>query len=150
MKGGPAGGSHALQQWQVNTHTNRVIPTTHCGWHQFYLTSSRSMSCVLVLLHSSRGMQSNQQEPWSGQEVVGNGSNQNSSVCLIQLVMVSGLLMQVRSVVVPFLHCIKPVIYLATLDSFWDVAVLLQSQFQKYTWKEVDDLQSLTKHIWWQ
>lgn len=29
-----------------NTHTNRVIRTTRCGWHQSYLASSRSMACV--------------------------------------------------------------------------------------------------------
>lgn len=54
------------------------------GRHQFYITSSQwSMPCVLVPLHSSRGMQSNKPEAWTGQDVNGSWLNQTSSVCLI-------------------------------------------------------------------
>lgn len=53
MKGVPAGGSHAPQQWQTVINTNLVTRSAHCRKHQFFLTLSRSMPRVLAPLHSA-------------------------------------------------------------------------------------------------
>lgn len=38
-----------------SSDTNSVTPTTHCGWHQFFLASSPSRPHLPVPLYSSRG-----------------------------------------------------------------------------------------------
>lgn len=62
MKRVSAGGGHALQQWHTEKHTHKkekhgAIKRLRCSWHQFSLTSRRSMPWVIMQLHPSRGMQ---------------------------------------------------------------------------------------------
>lgn len=123
------------------------------------------MPCVLLRLHSSRAMQSNQQELWTRQEVNGNWSNQTWSVCLILLTKDPVWLVEERCSGSPFcshlwssvlklsflktcsLLCYTGLSAVMPLSEKWQFG--LNGNRKRYIYlKGADDLVSLTTPLW--